>query len=104
MNANIRLAFGVEQAVIVDDNVVTDLDLVRMAKNHVLAEDNIVAALAKEPGIANLSQGQPKPAGDGLRDKRHQFVLDQRPKARPSHHQGAILAHRTATREELILR
>src|ERR1700719_414862 len=45
-DAAIRLAFRVQQAVVVDDDVGPDLDLVRMPQHHVLAEDDVAAARA----------------------------------------------------------
>ena len=43
-DAAVRLAFRIEQAVVVDDDVVADVDLVRVPQHDVLAEDDVAAA------------------------------------------------------------
>ena len=50
-DAGVRLPFGVDQAVVVDDHVVADVNLVRMAKHDVLAEDDVAAAGAEQQRI-----------------------------------------------------
>ena len=65
-DAAVRVALGVEQAVVVDDDVVADADLVRMPEHDVLAEDDVAAARASERRIEHLAQREPERAGHRL--------------------------------------
>src|SRR5438552_5766176 len=47
-NADVRFPFGIEQTVIVDDDVVADLDLVWMTENDVLSEDHVAPARSEK--------------------------------------------------------
>ena len=58
----LRLALGVEQAVVVDDDVVADVDLVRMAQHDVLPEDDVAAARAEQRRVERLAQHEPERA------------------------------------------
>ena len=74
----IRVALGVDQAVVVDDDVVADADLVRMAQHDVLAEDDVAAAGAEQRRIERLAQREAERAGHALRQQRDELVLEQR--------------------------
>ena len=65
----LRLALRVEQAVVVDDDVAADVNLVRMAQHDVLAEDDVAAARAEQQRIQRLAQRQPERAGTRLRER-----------------------------------
>ena len=77
-NAAIRLALGVDQAVVVDDDVAADVNLVRVAKHDVLTEHHVAPARSEQPRIQQLSQQQAERAGPGLCDHHDQFVFQQR--------------------------
>jgi hypothetical protein len=60
-------SLGVEQAVVVDDDVVTDADFPWMTQHHVLAEDDAAAAGAEQRRIQQLPQREPQRPGHALR-------------------------------------
>ena len=74
----VGVALGVEQAVVVDDDVVADADLARMPQHDVLAEHDVAAAGAEQPRIQHLAQRQPEGARHPLAHQRDEFVLDER--------------------------
>ena len=78
----VAVALGVEQAVVVDDDVVADADLARVAQHDVLAEDDVAAAGAEQARVQRLAQHEPERPGHGLAHQRDQFVLDEGPPAR----------------------
>ena len=99
------LALGVEQTVIVDDDVVADADAVRMAQRDVLAEDDAAPARAEQPRIHRLAQGQAERARHPLRDQVDQLVAEQRAPAGSADDQPLILFARSDLGvEELRLR
>ena len=66
-DAAVRLALRVEQAVVVDDDVAADVNLVRMAQHDVLAEDDVAAARSEQhrdraPSAAPARAHRPGPA------------------------------------------
>ena len=73
-DSEVRLALGVDQTVIVDDHVVADVNLVRVAHDDVLAEDHAVPARAKQPGIHDLAQREADRAGESLRQHDDQLA------------------------------
>ena len=62
-DAAVDLALRVEQAVVVDDDVVADVNLVRMPQHDVLAEDDVAAARSEQQRIQRLPQRQAERAG-----------------------------------------
>ena len=75
----LRLALGVEQAVVVDDDVVADVDLVRMAQHDVLAEDDVRGRTTpSSSGYSVLRSARPERARHALREHGHELVLEQR--------------------------
>ena len=101
----VRVALRVEQAVVVDDDVVADVDLVRMPQHDVLAEDDVAAAAAEQPRIQRLAQREPERARDGLRDEHDELVLEQRAQpGRPTTSALYFARAPPACAEQLVLR
>ena len=57
-DAAIRFALRVQQAVVVDDHVIADVNLVRVTQDDVLPEDDVAAARSEEQRIQRLPQRQ----------------------------------------------
>ncbi len=57
-NAGVRVSLRVDQAVVVDDHVIADVDLVRMPEHHVLPEDDVASAGAKQQWIQSFCAAQ----------------------------------------------
>ena len=72
-NPGVRFTLGIDEAVVVDDDVVADADLVRMPKHDVLAEDDIPSACAQQQRIQRFSQCQPERTGHRLRQQYHEL-------------------------------
>ena len=66
-DAAVRVALRVEQAVVVDDDVAADVDLVRVAQHDVLAEDDVAAARSEQHRIERLAQREAERPGTRLR-------------------------------------
>ncbi len=79
---DVRLALGIDQAVVVDHDVVADVNLVRMPQHDVLAEDDVAAARSEERRIQRLSQRESERTRTALRERDDQLVLQERPKIR----------------------
>ena len=105
LDAAVGRALGVEQAVVVDDHVVADVDLVRMPKDDVLAEDDVASAAAEQHRVTGLAERQPERARHALREQHDELVLDERRQAGLADDQGAVFGARPAApAKELILR
>ena len=103
--AAVRLALGVEQTVVVDDDVAADVNLVRMAEHDVLAKHDVAAARTEQPGVKHLSQQQTERARSRLRQRDDQLVHQQGAQAGTSDHQlGVLRPCRLACREQLLLK
>ena len=59
----VGLALGVEQAVIVDDDVVADADLVRVPQHDTLTEDHVSPTGAEEQRYRRLRSTRPSAPG-----------------------------------------
>ena len=102
---SLPVALGVEQAVIVDHDVVADADLVRMAQGDVLAEDHVAAAGAEQPGVHRLAERQAERARHPLRDEVHELVGQERaPAGRPTTSRWYFSRAPTVGVEQLRLR
>ena len=66
-DAAVGFALRVEQAVVVDDDVAADVNLVRMAEHDVLAEDDVPSAGPEEQRVEGLAQRQAERAWARLR-------------------------------------
>jgi hypothetical protein len=63
-NAAIRLALRIEQAVVVDDDVAADVNLVRVPQHDVLAEDDVLAAgPSSTDNTSSAARVRARPAG-----------------------------------------
>ncbi len=104
-DAGVGVAFRVEETVVVDDDVVADLNLVRMAQHDVLAEDDIPPDFAEQEWIEDLPQRQSERARRGLSGQRDEFVENQRPPASTADDERTVLvACAAAGSKELVLR
>ena len=101
----VRAALRVEQAVVVDDDVVADVDLVGMPQHDVLAEDDVAAAAAEQHRVEGLAERQTERAGHALREQHDELVLEQRRQPGPADDQRAVFgAGAAALAKELVLR
>ena len=73
----VGLALGVQDGPVVDERVVPDFNLVRMAEDDVPAEDDAPADLPKDPGEKGPAENQPQRAGDRGDEEIDEFVLQQ---------------------------
>ena len=104
-NSAVGLALGVDQAVVVDDDVAPDVDLVRMAQHDVLSEDDVAPARTQQQRIQPLAQHEPERARSRLRGRHDELVLQQRPEPRTADDQRSVLRGGGAPGiEELLLR
>jgi hypothetical protein len=104
-NAAVARAFRIEQAVVVDDNVVADVNLVRVAEDHVLSENHVAAARAEQPRVQRLAQRQADRAGACLGQRHDEFVPDQGGEAGTADDERRVLRPaRRAGGEKLLLR
>src|SRR5439155_69395 len=55
-NPAVVVALGVEQAVVIDDDIAADVNLVRMPEDDVLSEDDVPAARSQEKGIQRFPE------------------------------------------------
>src|SRR5439155_8920560 len=103
-DAAVRFAFCVEEAVVVDHDVVAEANLVRMSQHDVLTEDDVAPARAEEPRVQHLAQGEPERARNSLRGEHDELMLDKRAQSRPADNElGVLRAARFARREQLFL-
>ena len=92
------------EAVVVDDDVVADMNLVGVAEHDVLAENHVSAARTEEQRIERLAQDETERPGARLRERHDKLVLQERREARPAHDERHIfLTARSARVEELVL-
>ena len=90
---------------VVEDDVVADPDLVRVAQHDVLTEDHVAATAGEERRIQRLAKRQSERARRALGRERDELVFDQRTPSRPSDNErGVFLARRGPSIEELLLR
>ena len=100
----VAVALGVEQAVVVDDDVVPDADLVRMTEHDVLPEDHVAPTRAEERRIQRFAQRESEGARHPLRREGHGLVLDERTHAGTADNELRVFGARgLAPIEELIL-
>src|SRR5580765_1455885 len=66
-DATVGVALGVDQAVVVDDDIAADVNLVGMAQHHVLTEHDVAAARAQQHRIQRLTDRQPQRTRPRLR-------------------------------------
>ena len=67
---------------IIDDDVVSDVDLVRMANDDVLAEDHVSSAGAEKERIKELPQREAERAREALAEGDHELVAEKRKQSR----------------------
>src|SRR5262245_8823152 len=103
-DAAIRVSFGVEQAVVVDHDVVSKVDLVGMSNYHVLPEDDAAPARPEEQRIERLAQREPQCAWHMLRHQHDGLVSEERtPTGTADDQTSVLLPRRLAAIEQLIL-
>ena len=78
----VALALGVEDGAVVDDGVVADFDLVRMAEDDVPTEDHSLADTAQDKRKKHLAQKQAQGSGTRSDEEVDQFVSQEGAQAR----------------------
>jgi hypothetical protein len=81
-DAAVRLALGVHEAVVVDDHIVADMNLVGVAEHDVLAENHVSAARAEQERIERLAQDETERPRARLREGDDKLVLQERRETR----------------------
>jgi hypothetical protein len=91
-------------AVVVDDDVVRDVDLVGMAQHDTGAEGDASSAGSQQQGVQLRAQEQPECAGHVRTRKRDELVFQEREPAGATDHEfGVALRLRLALVEQLTL-
>src|SRR5262249_25758294 len=104
-NPAVAVPLRVDEAVVVDHDVVADADLVRVPEHDVLAEDHVAPAGAEQQREERPSQREPERAGHVLRRELHALVAEKRAPARKADDQRRIFfARGLAAGEQLVLR
>ena len=103
-NAPVVGALGVEAALVVDDHVVADLNLVGMPEGDVLAEHHVAPHPAEDQRIELRPQQQAQRPGHRAGQQHDELESDERPPAGLANHQLAIfVGTRPALVEQLAL-
>src|SRR5262249_41588879 len=94
-----------EKAVVVDDDVTTEMNLVRMAQHNVLPEDDVAATRSQQPRVQGLAEHETEGSGHGLRRGHNQLVLEQGGEARaPNDKDGGLCPRGLPGLDDLLLR